>query len=217
MSLLTLSYSHSKGHSISSWFECVILYTQPTTQNGNAHRLIMFQSLQYSAIALFCLFVSVWLSIHIVTPLSNAWRQLIRLLSPPFHCSTLGLPRGHSIHKTEMTSLLLDIRIPTFCPPTMSPMLYINLTATMGKTALPHRANGKGAIGANNLEVDTTPEKLFVIFPPRHEFLMGLAKAPFAGTITGHHAYGASKITGKARNSWRVGRAKTFREVSGLR
>ncbi|KAL3226845.1 hypothetical protein MRX96_024671 [Rhipicephalus microplus] len=40
---------------------------------------------------------------------------------------------------------------------TPSPTLYKSLIASTAEPVLLHRANGKGAIGANDLEIDATP------------------------------------------------------------
>lgn len=58
-------------------------------------------------------------------------------------------------NKTEVTSASLVIVLHA---------LSADDVANAGKTALPHRANGKGAIGANDLEIDATPREPFCTF-----------------------------------------------------
>lgn len=83
----------------------------------------------------------------------------------------------------------------------------------MGKNALPHRANGKGAIGANNPAVATTPQKTFRYLSSKPR----IPDRPCKSTVCRYYHRASClrciKITGKARNRWCMGRAKTLQRL----
>lgn len=66
-------------------------------------------------------------------------------------------------NETEVTSAPLGIMLHALSADDVASAMQ-SLTASAGKTAVPHRANGKGAIGATDLEIDATTREPFCTF-----------------------------------------------------
>lgn len=162
VSLQRLSYRHANEHSL---FLLAILDSSALFYTRSLQRktkmLTVASCLKNpQRVQCRCTFVflcRVLLSVRVVTPLSNAWLQLLVF---PFSVA----PKPQTMfNKTEVTSASLVIVLHALSADDVANAIQ-SLAASAGKTALPHRANGKGAIGANDLEIDATPREPFCTF-----------------------------------------------------